>query len=102
MRPSVFSLSVLLGLFIPLVSSCQEDESSPITGDNDSGTVVDVDAAYFTSANENVTVTTVPCTLSDGTEIIAIKLWLVRLPTMRWDPGVRKIFLMAKRPEVSG
>ncbi|MGB3778062.1 MAG: YHYH protein [Tunicatimonas sp.] len=81
MRPSVFSLSVLLGLFIPLVSSCQEDDSSPTTGNDTSGTIVDVDAAYFTSANTNVTVTTVDCTLSDGTETECYQIATSSTPT---------------------
>ena len=61
----LFSLA-LFGFFLPFISSCQEDETSPVTGG--SGTVIDVDTSYFTSASENVTVTTVDCTLSDGTE----------------------------------
>lgn len=34
---------------------------------DDDKTVVDVNGSYFTDANSNVTVTIVPCTLSDGT-----------------------------------
>ena len=40
------------------------DDADP----NSSNTVVDVNEAYFTSANSDLTITTVACTLSDGTQ----------------------------------
>ncbi len=40
------------------------DDADP----NSSNTVIDVDVANFTAANSETTVTTVPCTFSDGTE----------------------------------
>ncbi|MDB2606172.1 YHYH protein [Zobellia sp.] len=52
-------------------TSCSNDATDDLVeesvDDNESnGLVVSVDASYFTS--DNVTITTIPCTLSDGTE----------------------------------
>lgn len=51
------------------VTACEQPEGyvADDTDTNDSNVVVDVNASYFTSANSNLTVTTVACTLSDGT-----------------------------------
>ncbi|MAU16836.1 MAG: hypothetical protein CMH46_15010 [Muricauda sp.] len=48
-------------------NSCNSNASGKTTGNVDGNMVtVSVEPSYFT--NENVTITTVPCTLSDGTE----------------------------------
>ncbi len=51
-------------------SACEAPEGyvADNTDTDDASTVVSVDGTYFTTANANITVTTVPCTLSDGTE----------------------------------
>jgi len=67
MNKSLFSLLVfILGGSFLLFSSCEKEDlpSDP----DDSNTIIDVNASYFTSANTNITVTTVACTLSDGTD----------------------------------
>ncbi len=59
------------GLGNPDVSltACEQPDGyvADNTDTDESGTVIPVDAAYFTTANANITVTTVACTLSDGT-----------------------------------
>ncbi|MGB7394867.1 MAG: hypothetical protein WA913_10770, partial [Pricia sp.] len=63
---------VSIGL-LPL-SSCSDDDSDIDTdtetddSDTDDGLVVAVDASYFYTDDGSVTINTVPCTLSDGTE----------------------------------
>ncbi len=51
-------------------TSCSNNDETTTTDDTANGdtVVVNVDASYFTTANGTVTITTVPCTLSDGTE----------------------------------
>ncbi|MBK8500903.1 MAG: YHYH protein [Saprospiraceae bacterium] len=81
MNKSVFSLfAVLFGLSSLFLSACEkEDVSDPV--DNSDTVVVDVVAAYFTSANANITVTKVPCTLSDGTETDCFQIVTNSVPT---------------------
>ena len=59
------------GLGNPDVSqtACDQPEGyvADNTDTNDSDIVLNVQASYFTSANSTTTITTVPCTLSDGT-----------------------------------
>lgn len=59
------------GLGNPDVSQMACDQPEGYVADNtdtdDAGVVINVDESYFTSANPNVTITTVNCTLSDGT-----------------------------------
>jgi len=62
---SLFYL-VLLGLFIISSSSCSDDDD--MEPDGSETTILPVDPSYFTAANPNITVTTIACTLSDGTE----------------------------------
>lgn len=54
----------LLGLVL-MLSSCTKEDGSEEEENTD--VVVNVDPSNFTSANSNLTVTTVDCTLSDGT-----------------------------------
>ena len=66
---SIFFLSSFLVLMS--CNSCSTDDSAIDTTDDDSttddSTVVNVDEALFLTSNGSVTITTVPCTLSDGT-----------------------------------
>lgn len=67
MNRSILSLlSFLPGLTVLVFTACEKDNVSDPVDDPDT-VVVDVDAASFTSANANITITTVSCTLSDGT-----------------------------------
>lgn len=65
MKQLIFCLYTILSIL--LLSACEKEEVS-IPVDDQNTVVVDVDASYFTAANSNITVTTVSCTLSDGTE----------------------------------
>lgn len=79
MKQSIFSLfSILLGLSI-LLSSCHKDDVS--LDIDDVNTVIDVDASFFTSANSNITITKIPCTLSDGTETECYQIVTNSTPT---------------------
>lgn len=73
------------GLGNPDVSQEACDQPAGYVADNsdtdDSSTVIEVDAAYFTSANANITVTTVSCTLSDGTETQCYQIVTNSTPT---------------------
>ncbi|WP_405414661.1 YHYH protein [Maribacter sp. Asnod1-A12] len=75
--------------------SCSSDDSSTTddtiieeddtdTDDDDSSdddsSVVNVDASYFYTADGSVTITTIPCTLSDGTETNCYQIVTTSLP----------------------
>lgn len=64
MKQSIIFLFTILSMLA--FSACEKDEVTDPVDDLDT-VVVDVDASYFTTANANITVTTVSCTLSDGT-----------------------------------
>ncbi|MGJ8593423.1 MAG: YHYH protein [Aquaticitalea sp.] len=59
----------LLGLGIFLLTACSSDDSNGDSTDDssDGDLVVNVDASLFLTNTSAVTITTVPCTLSDGT-----------------------------------
>ncbi|MEO9893892.1 YHYH protein [Aurantibacter sp.] len=68
-----FQISAMLFIIFLSFTSCSDDdtntEGDEEIADDDTGddtSTVSVDASYFTA--DNVTITTVPCTLSDGTE----------------------------------
>ena len=64
---------LLVSSFLVLMScnSCSDDDSTiditDSTDTTDDSTVVNVDATLFLTSNGSVTITTVPCTLSNGT-----------------------------------
>ena len=64
-------------------SACEQPEGyvSNDSDTNDSSTVLAVDASYFTTANSSITVTTVDCTLSDGTQTECYQIITNSTPT---------------------
>lgn len=80
MKKSLFLFFALfLGLSVWLFTACDTD---PITDPEDEDDVVlDVDASYFTTANTNITVTKVSCTLSDGTQTECYQIVTNSTPT---------------------
>lgn len=74
----ISALSIILLLF----SACSSDDDN--TSEDTSETtdeVVDVEATYFTTSDGSVTITTVPCTLSDGTSTTCYQIVTSSLPT---------------------
>jgi hypothetical protein len=72
----------LIGVFFMLFTACSSDNSNDSTDEEDEGTlVVDVDASYFTTTDGSVTITTVPCTLSDGTSTNCYQIVTSSVPT---------------------
>lgn len=76
------------GLGNPDVSfnSCSQppgyvEDSSDTDDANSENTIVSVDASYFTTANSNITITTINCTLSDGTETECYQIQTNSTPT---------------------
>lgn len=71
-------------------SSCSSDDGTTTNDLNDGTTVVHVDASYFYTADGSVTISTVPCTLSDGTETDCYQIVTSSLPgdheTGPWCP----------------
>lgn len=71
MKNTLIKGAIIPALIVIVVSfiSCSSDDNTSAT-DTDTDTdsqVVAVDATYFTTDSGSVTITTVPCTLSDGT-----------------------------------
>lgn len=69
MKLSIFiPLSLVIGFSLATLSSCsKDDDSDDTTSTANPSTVLDVDGSLFTTANTNVSISKVPCTLSDGT-----------------------------------
>ena len=63
MKELIFIIFLAVG-----VTSCMTSNNQNNSDKNDGKTVVQVDASHFTSANANTKITTVSCTLSDGTK----------------------------------
>jgi hypothetical protein len=81
MKQSILILVTLsLGLSIVTCTSCKKEDSSTTDATTNSS-VVDVDSSYFTLANANITVTKIPCTLSDGTEKECYQIVTNSMPT---------------------
>lgn len=77
----IFSFTAYFGLSLFLFISCNEANNSNGVTPEEVGTVIDVEASYFTSANANNVVTTVPCTLSDGTSTDCYQIVTNSTPT---------------------
>lgn len=75
---TVFSIFLVLGM-VSCVTSNNKNGSN--TSSNDSNTVKSVESTHFTSANPNTKTTTVPCTLSDGTETECLQIVTNSTPT---------------------
>lgn len=79
---SNFSLFLfLLGANIFLLSACEKSDDVPSEVDDTDIVVVDVDESYFTDANSSISITTVNCTLSDGTETECYQITTNSTPT---------------------
>ncbi|MFD2916153.1 YHYH protein [Psychroserpens luteus] len=84
MKKRVYKISKLFLVFsiITVSFSCTSDDDN--TNDDDDNvdvTIVDVDASFFTTADGSVTITTVPCTLSDGTTGDCYQIVTSSIPT---------------------
>jgi len=78
-----FKVLSIIGFFLILFSACSSSDDTDITDDGDDleTTVVDVNANFFTTNDGSVTVTVVPCTLSDGTSTDCYQIVTSSLPT---------------------
>lgn len=72
---------MLLGFTTLFIVSCDDGDSVNEVTPSGTNTVLDVEASYFTSANANTTITTVSCTLSDGTETECYQIITNSTPT---------------------
>lgn len=71
-----FMVLLMVGLM-----SCKASDSDKNSDINHFNTVISVDATHFTAANPNTKITTVACTLSDGTETQCYKIVTNSTPT---------------------
>ncbi|WP_241448697.1 YHYH protein [Aquimarina pacifica] len=75
---------VMLIAIIIVFSNCSSDDTSESTDDDsittDDGTI-DVDSSLFLTDGSAVTITTVPCTLSDGTETDCYQIVTTGVPS---------------------
>ncbi|WP_397363154.1 YHYH protein [Olleya sp. R77988] len=80
LRITLLLLAILFGFV-----ACNNDDDSTTSDDSDSetdtSTVVDVNSSYFTTTDGSVTITTVPCTLSDGTSTDCYQIVTSSIPT---------------------
>ena len=79
-KNSLFTIQIVI--FSMLVfSACSSDDSNTIDSEEAEGEVIDVNSTYFTTTDGSVTITTVPCTLSDGTSTDCYQIVTSSLPT---------------------
>ena len=97
---------ILFCMIILSFTSCNSDDNSTTdseTAEESDDLVLDVDAFLFLTNTSAVTVTTVPCTLSDGTSTNCYEIVATSAPKdHEMGPGVRVIFPTMLLPEVSG
>lgn len=63
-------------------SSCSNDDNGSTTDDTtEENVVIDVNISNFTTGEDTVTITTVPCTLSDGTETECYQIVTKSIPS---------------------
>ena len=74
------NLTLILFLILGFMS-CMTSNNNETANNNDSKTVVEVDAAHFKSANSSTKITTVDCTLSDGTKTKCLQIETSSTPT---------------------
>lgn len=68
MKSIFFISSAILAVFVITgCVSCSSDDNNNTTNNDSDAVVVNVNASYFITNDGSVTITTVPCTLSDGT-----------------------------------
>jgi len=67
-------------IFSVIAASCGSEDQT-VAADDTSYTVVEVDASLFATEEGNVSVTTVPCTLSDGTSTECLQITSQHIPT---------------------
>jgi hypothetical protein len=80
MKQSINSLTIFFFGLVLLFSSCEKEEFT----DSDEDTnliVVEVEADHFTNANSNISVSIVPCTLSDGSDTDCYEIVTNSAPT---------------------
>lgn len=56
-----------IALFLFTMTSCDDDQNTNLNVDNDE-VILEVNSSLFLTDDDNVIISTVPCTLSDGTE----------------------------------
>ncbi|MCK0192316.1 YHYH protein [Arenibacter sp. F20364] len=83
---NILSLLVISTVILVSGSNCSNDSAQGTVEAEDSGTidmsmVVNVDASLFLTNDGSVTITTVPCTLSDGTETDCYQIVTGSLPS---------------------
>jgi len=80
---NLFCIAAFLFGIMAFMTSCNKDEevTTETPGTNEPSTTISVDPAYFTAANSNITITTVACTLSDGTETDCYQIVTNSTPT---------------------
>ncbi|WP_179320443.1 YHYH protein [Winogradskyella helgolandensis] len=85
MRTNQFLIkSISIFSFVLLIfTSCSSDDSTDSSDDggDDEVLVTNVDASFFTTGDGSVTITTVPCTLSDGTSTDCYQIVTSSIPT---------------------
>ena len=83
MKNKFYKSSAILAVFVIITGcvSCSNDENNNATASNPDATIVNVDASYFTTSDGSVTITTVPCTLSDGTSTDCYQIVTASVPS---------------------
>ena len=82
MKDRFFKNSLILILLIVVTSCvCCSNNDSTEESETDTTTVIAVNATYFTTSDGSVTISIVPCTLSDGTSTDCYQIVTSSIPT---------------------